>query len=330
MGLRGQQLTPRTACVNRAHVRTLIRLVAAILTLLIIAALVKSLRRDGPAALEAWRAAEISWSWICAAMACGLAGFMLSIIGWQRLLIDCGVVASSWLVSRIFLLSNLGRYLPGGKAWQMSIVSIMATENGLSAPIVAVTSLFQGLVGVAVGMALLVITGGVVLRLPTALLLLPTAGLVLLIALPSLLHRVPTLRVRLLERVPALATVTGGTMWSLVWTGLVSWLAWGMGLYCLARGLDVAGDLSVVACIAAWAGPFIAGLIAFVAPAGIGVRDELMRNMLVASGATAGGAAILAVIARVWITILEVVPALLLLALRQRAAGTAAATPAES
>jgi glycosyltransferase 2 family protein len=304
--------------LKRSLLRTLVRLVAAILTLLIIGALVQSLRRDGPAALEAWRTADVSRSWITGAVACGLGGFLLSIIGWYRMLADCGIVASRWFIARVFLLSNLGRYLPGGKAWQMSIVSIMASENGHSAAILSVTSLFQGIVGVAVGMVLLIVTGGVVLNVPAALLLLPVAGLVFLVAAPSLLRLLPAVQDMLFKRAPALATVNAGTMWALVWTAAASWLAWGLGLYCLARGLGVGGTVSPVASIAAWTGPFIAGLIAFVAPAGIGVRDELMRNMLVSSGATAGGAAMLAIVARVWITALEVVPAVLLLLARFR------------
>jgi uncharacterized membrane protein YbhN (UPF0104 family) len=112
--------------------------------------------------------------------------------------------------------------------------------------------------------------------------------------------------------------MTAGTMWTLVWTCAASWAAWGIGLWALALGLLPEAGASVPAYIAAWIGPFLAGVAALVAPAGLGVRDEAMRTMLVASGATTGGAIVVVVVGRVWATVIEVVPAVAFLALRRK------------
>jgi glycosyltransferase 2 family protein len=301
-------LSPR---VHRA-----IRWIGFALTAGIVVALYRSLRRDGPAALEAWRQADVIWTWVTLAVVCGLAGHAIWIVAWQRLLIDCGVRTSLWQTARFFLVSNLGRYLPGGKAWQMGIVGIMAAENDLSATIVAATSMFQGMVGFVVGIALLLFTGGAALGVAPVWLVLPILALALMVASPRIIKSMPRVHTAVRAKFPSIESVTAGTMWALVWIAVVNWILWGIGFYLLALGLfrDTGG--SFIAYIAAWIGSFLAGLIAFVAPAGLGVRDEFMRTMLVNSGLAATNAVMLVVIARVWTTALEVIPAVVLLALR--------------
>ena len=102
------------------------------------------------------------------------------------------------------------------------------------------------------------------------------------------------------------------------WTSAASWLAWGLGLYALARGLLPTPGTSVWTYVAAWIGPFIAGVMAVVAPAGLGVRDAAMKATLDAAGVNPGGVVVVVVVARLWVTVLEVVPALTMLAIRRR------------
>jgi hypothetical protein len=293
-----------------------IRLAAAIVTILVVAGLIGVVRRDGPAAWNAWRNANVQWDWIAGACLLGLTGHLASIAGWHRLLKDSQSTASFEQAANIFLVSNLGRYLPGAKAWQMGIVGMMAVENRLSAGLLALTSLFYGLVGVGVGFLLLLLIGGALLGLNLAWLSLAVFGVVLLIAAPTVVRMVPRASQFTSGRLSALSTVTPWTMWALVWTAAASWLAWGLGLLFLARGLFVDPTAPVGAYVTAWIASFLGGLVAFVSPAGLGVRDELMRTTLVTAGLSAGPALVIAIVARVWATILDVVPALGALGLR--------------
>lgn len=179
------------------------------------------------------------------------------------------------------------------------------------------SSLFHGLVGVVVGAILLFATGGAVLGIHPFWLAVPISGVACLLAAPAILHSLPGLRNIIIQRLPSLESVTTGTMWALAWTTAFGWIAWGAGLYALALGLMPQAGASVAAYVAAWIGPFLAGVASVVAPAGLGVRDEVMRTMLVASGANPSGAIVVVLVARVWATALEVVPALVFLALRQ-------------
>jgi uncharacterized membrane protein YbhN (UPF0104 family) len=297
-----------------------------VLTVAVVFALVRTVRRDGPAALAAWRAADVDPAWIAFAGCAGLAGHLIFVVGWRRLLSDCGIRIAFWQTARIFLASNLGRYLPAGKAWQMSIVGVMAAERNLPAVTVATSSLFHGLLGVVIGALLLVATGGTALGVPTGWLVVPAAALVALIALPAGLRRFPALRASLIRRAPTLEAVTAGTMWALVWTTTVSWFAWAASLYGLALGLLPDPQASFASYVAAWIAPFLAGLLAIFTPAGLGVRDELMRTLLVEGGVSAGGAILVVVVARLATTILDVVPAIAVLGLRRvRAPATSSA-----
>jgi len=306
--------------------RFVLRLIAAALSVIVTIALFQAIRRDGPVALEAWRAANVRWIWIALSIVSGLAGHAALVVGWRRLLIDSNIAIGLWQTARLLLVSNLGRYLPAAKAWQMGIIGVIAAENNLPAAPLAASSLFYGLVGVVVGALLLFATGGAVLGVHPAWLAVPLSGIMSLVAAPAVLQFLPRLRGAIVRRLPGLASVTAGTMWAVVWTCAASWVAWGLGLRALALGLTPQAGASVAAYVAAWIGPFLAGVASIVAPAGLGVRDEVMRTMLVGAGVQSGHAIIVVVVARVWATVLEVVPAVVFLAVRQRRRGRAQIT----
>jgi uncharacterized membrane protein YbhN (UPF0104 family) len=298
--------------------RGVLRLAAAALSVAMVVVLVQAMRRDGPAALDAWRAARVQWSWVAFSMVCAFAGHAIYVLGWRRLLADSGVLGSFWRLARIFLVSNLGRYLPGGKAWQMAIVGLMSAEQGLPATMVAGSSLFQGIVGVGVGAIVLFAAGGATIGLPVAWLVLPVMGIVALLSAPRIIRSAPRVQAALEHRVPGITSITAATMWALIWTSAASWIMWGVALWALANGLLAESTASVSACIAAWTGSFLAGLIAVVSPAGLGAREGVMQAVLKQAGMNATDVLVLVVVARAWITVLDVVPAAIVLVLRGR------------
>jgi glycosyltransferase 2 family protein len=309
--------------------KNVIRIIAAIITIVVGYKLVEELRKQAPAALEAWHQAHVNWPLLVLSVVAAVVGQLVFVVGWKRFLADCGVNAGMLPLTRFFLVSQLGRYLPGAKAWQMGIIGAMAAENNLPAALLAATSLIQGTVGVVVGAMLLFATGSEALGIPRYLLVLPIAGLIGLILLPQLLRLVPKIRDMLVKRLPSLETITAGTMWTLVWSTTASWISWGVALYVLAWSLLGDPGASIVAYTAAWIGPFLAGIIAIIVPAGLGVRDSVMQQMLNHAGVAAANVAILVVIVRIWVTFLDVVPALVVLGLRKRRAAVTV-TPPES
>ncbi len=294
-----------------------IRGVAFILMLGVFAVVAHSVRRDGPAALDAWRSAHIRWDWFVGAIATGFLGHFLYLVGWRRLLRDSGIDVTFWPLARMFLVSALGRYLPGGKVWQMGIVGVMAAEDGMPGAIVAGSSLLQGIIGVGVGVIVLFVTGGATIGLPMPWLALPVAGVVALLLAPAMLRALPRVREIAAQRVHGIDTLTATTMWTLVWTSAATWVLWGVALYALAYSVLPNPVASVDAYVAAWCASFLAGIVAIVSPAGLGAREGAMQGVLQNAGMQAGQALVVVVVARVWITLLDVVPAILVLAWRQ-------------
>src|SRR5262245_40666247 len=80
-----------TMPTNPNRLRRVLRAGAVVLTLLVVAGLVRAIRRDGPAALSAWRAAHVRWEWMSLSVALALAGHLIYVLGWRRLLGDSGV-----------------------------------------------------------------------------------------------------------------------------------------------------------------------------------------------------------------------------------------------
>lgn len=293
------------------------RVAVGLLMLAVMYVLVRNVRRDGAAAMDAWRGVSVQWSWIILASISAIVGQLIYVYGWIRLLADCGVALPPWPATRMFFASNLGRYLPGGKAWQMGIVGVMAAEIGLPPATLAATSLLTGIVGIGVGMLVLIVMGGAAIGVSRQWVVVPLFGVACVLAAPQLLRLWPRAYAYVVVKWPHVATITNAGMWATVWTSTMNWLLWGLALYLLAYGLigDPGAGLSTY--VAAWAGPFIAGLVAVFAPAGVGVRESAMTAVLHADGLGAGKTLVVVVIARIWGTVLEVVPAMLVLLVRR-------------
>ena len=310
-----------------SRLRLLLRSAATLLAIALVAALIQRLLRDGPGALAAWRAAHVRWGFIALAIGLGFVGHGTYLLGWRRLLNDSDIPVPLWPLAKIFLVSNLGRYLPGGKAWQMGIVGLMATESGLPAAQLAASSLLQGVIGVITGASVLFVTGGPTLGVPTGWLALPVAGIISVLYAPRIIGRMPALRAAIARHVHGVETVTIATMWVLIWTSVVSWVLWGLALYSLGTALLPSSGAPPISYVAAWTGSFLAGLIAVVSPAGLGAREGAMQEVLERSGMRASDVLLVVVVARAWITLMDVVPALLVLLSRVRTVTDAGASP---
>ena len=304
--------------VRPTRLRAVVRTVAAVVGVAVVAVLVQTLRRDGPGALAVWRAAHVHWGFGALAIGCGFAGHAVYVLGWRRLLADSGIAIAIWPLAKIFLVSNLGRYLPGGKAWQMGIVGIMAAEYGLPAAELAASSLLQGVIGVGTGAIVLFVVGGAAVGVPAGWLALPTAGVMGVLLAPTIIRSTPAVRAALARHVHSIDTVTTATMWTLVWTSVVSWTLWGIALYNVARALLSTPGAPLASYVAAWAGSFLAGLIAVVSPAGLGAREGVMQFVLVQAGMRVSDVLLVVVVTRGWITLMDVVPALAVLTFGRR------------
>jgi len=258
-----------------------------------------ALALDGSEFVEGVR--RLGWASLLLALVCTLANILLSAAAWRSVLADLGSTLSLRATGHIFLVGQLGKYLPGS-LWHVVAQVELAADHGVSrrrsasatvvhVVIVFATALLLGVSGFALVPDLL--PGGYTWL---------AFGVVplLLLLWPPVLNRV-LLRVLALARRPALEhTISfAGAFRTTAWA-LASWLAIGaQTLVLVSRVGDIAlSPRLVVLGVTAFALAWCVGFVTFVSPAGAGAREAALVLML--SGVMSPGRALLvAVVSRV-------------------------------
>ncbi len=250
-----------------------------------------------------WLAASCLLLLVAMGVAARLWGLMVDELGGS----DPGLGGSV----RIVLTANLARYIPG-KLWQIAGLAVLSRRAGIPATLGAgagiLTQIFHLAGAAAVGVLIFgprgtgPAPGGEGWIALGVLLLIVTAA-----STPPLLRWGFRLTFRL-TGVDAVEVPRVGVFFGPKWVGLhtLSWVVYGVAFAALVRGLGVEAPAQL-GMVAAFSAAYLVGYIALFAPAGIGVREGVLIALLQPS---AGVAAVgIAVVARVWMTVVELVPA---------------------
>ncbi|RKR73238.1 glycosyltransferase [Frondihabitans australicus] len=245
----------------------------------------------------------IAWPLVvlsCAAIACGLYVNMLS---WRAVVRALGTNLSRREAASVFFTSQLGKYIPGG-IWPVVASARLGSAFGLSA-ITSVSSmtislLMSATVGLVYGVGVLFTIPALVHNYWYLLILLLVGGLIVLV--PPVLNRVIMLALRLLRRAGALPRLDGTAFAAAVGWTLLSWLFLGLGLAFLAIGTDGGSPRVLLDGVSGYALAWVAGFVAIIAPAGVGVREAVLVFVL---GPSLGQNAVLgiAVVDRLFMTL---------------------------
>jgi len=256
---------------------------------------------------------QIQWAWLVAALPIGLAAGVVLPLGWRRLVAAYGVAISRGHAIRVWCLSQTARYLPTGIAGYAARV-VMAAKEGVPRSLTSATLAIEiGLLAAWAGLIAGVFTPSSVLATPWRVLL-GVGSAVAIAALPALL----ALGGRVFPRVPALAPhlldrrqMHEATLVYGVNAALKS-LRWVM----IAAGVLTIHGSDIPLLIGAEALGVLAGLIG-ITPAGIGVREAVIAGALRDRFGFADAFA-LAIIARAWDFVVELVWIGVALVLRRR------------
>jgi len=250
----------------------------------------------------------VQWWMVATSALLLLACFGITARLWGRMVAELGAPDPGWIgANRIVLSANLGRYLPG-KVWQVAGLAVLSRREGIPVSLgVSAGVLGQAfhLVGAAVvGAAALGALDGMALGVWVGFGAL--AVFVVATALPSLLRGAFRLIFRVARLDPASAPAPDplfGPRWVVLHT--LVWCGYGVAFAVLVRGLGLDGGTFALA--ASFSAAYLLGYLAIFAPAGIGVREGVLIALLRPSlGAAAVGVAVLA---RVWMTLVELLPA---------------------
>lgn len=246
---------------------------------------------------------------------------------WRRIVADItGRMPPRGSVIRVYFVSSLGRYIPG-KVWQVAGLAMLAQRDGISAVGATAGSIIGQLGFLTTGCLFLAATlpnwsgSGLAGIAAIGVLAAGALGLGFLTATRSgarlrhaLAARVPA---RVAPAIEALDRVRPGVaaLWALGYAA--SWILLGAA-FALFVSAFAPTPLEHVRYLAGTvAASYLAGYIAIVAPAGIGVREAAMVALL--AGVIPGPAALVVSIAsRLWFTAAELIPLAALPWLRQR------------
>jgi uncharacterized membrane protein YbhN (UPF0104 family) len=252
---------------------------------------------------------SIAWPSLVLALLAALAGIAANVRAWHAVLGALGQRIGVVESGRFYLVGQLGKYLPGS-VWAFVLQMELAKRagvpraTGFSALLILLglgtaTSLLVGLFGLP---ALFAVDG------VTAWLVIGLALIGLVCALPPVLTRLVQLTLRLLRKRQVPLELTWGNIGHIMGWSLLAWTLFGTHLWLLTDAMAGPGLAGWLRCVGAFALAMTAGVVAIVAPSGIGVREAVIVAALSAY-VPVGAALALALASRLVFTIADLIAA---------------------
>jgi uncharacterized membrane protein YbhN (UPF0104 family) len=230
-----------------------------------------------------------------------LGTYGLLIEAWRRVVGSWGDQLTYTEAGYIWTVSNLGRYIPG-KIWTVAGLVVLARRAGVSGANATVSGLVMQVLAVGTGAAVMAagISWNGSLWATAAAVALSVGAVAALVWRPVGARVIRLLSGGREARALPLAAVllAGGAT-------LASWLGHGLSFWLISRGVLVDATLELPMAIAAFAAAYVLGLLALFAPGGIGVREAVLATLLTPV-IGAGGAVLLSVASRLFLTVMEV------------------------
>ena len=255
-----------------------------------------------------------------------IATYLLLIEAWRATLRVWSESIPFSAAARIWFVSNLGKYVPG-KVWQIAAMGALAQKRGVSAAAAIGSSLLVNLVSILAGFAVIAVTaagrvGAVVGAQMTSggersaqlmVVGVALAGAIALVLAPVAVPRLAALAGKMTGRPLAIPRVPPKAVWVAAASTVASWVAYGIAFFLFARGITPRATGNALSYIAVYTGSYLAGYLALFAPGGVGVREAAIVIAMPKFGlASAADAAVIAITSRLWLTVLEILPGLLL------------------
>ena len=254
-----------------------------------------------------WRVRPL---WLTGAVASGTAALWISGAIWGSMFRASGGRTRLPEAAAAWLGSNLGRYLPG-KIWQVTgLVGYVRARGDSGAGALATVLLFQAVMlatGSGVGLAALG-AGAFEGVGPWPIVL---GGLGVAAALtPALLRRIVRIGHRFLREPgePGQVSLGASLLIRAVAGSLLVWSLHGLGFWALLQGLVAENPIDPLVACGVFSASYVVGYVAVIAPGGMIVREGAMTSLLsVAASVALGPAAALALAARLWATVAELI-----------------------
>jgi hypothetical protein len=241
-------------------------------------------------------------------LAAAFGGVLLAPVMFHTVLAGLGTSVPIKNAAVIYLVGQLGKYLPGS-VWAFLVQAELGKSAGINRSRGFITSIIT--FGLIIVSALLM----GFLAMPTILaghreylwVFLPLPlGLIMLH--PKPLTWIVSLGLRILRRPPLETPLRGASIAKATGIGLLTFVLFGLHLWLLASSLGSQGLSGLALCIGTISLAIAAGMLAFVLPSGIGVREVVIVAAL-STVLPAGPALAVAVVSRLMFTVVDLVSA---------------------
>jgi glycosyltransferase 2 family protein len=236
--------------------------------------------------------------------------WLLELDTWRVILGSLGGELRFRQAAPVWFLSNIIRYIPGN-VWQFLGMAELAASEGVPRLATLTSIVLHQAISTAAGLVMAAIYFGIAgqgewfVRLRPFLYAVPLG---LLLLQPRLLERVLNWVMGKLGRPSLQVTLTWAQVWVLLLRYLIVWLGMGLSFVALVRALSpVTGD-QVLYLVAAWAAAYVIGYLSLLTPSGLGVREGVIVLLLVAVMPEAL-AVVVAIVARLWMVVGELIGA---------------------
>lgn len=238
----------------------------------------------------------------------------VTMLGWRRLLADLGSPLHLAPAAGIFFVGQLGKYVPGS-VWSLLAQMEMGARLGVPRRRAGVAGL------VLIGLS--VLTGGLV-GLPAVPALFGRTGegypwwlvgvaalLAVVLLAPPVLNRLIALGLRLLRREPLEHDLSGRAILVATSWFVAAWVSMGASVWWIARSVAPTtadgGQLALLSISGFVLGATL-GMVSFLVPAGVGIRDGVLLVLLSTVMPTSAAFAV-AVLARFLSVVIDVAAA---------------------
>ena len=234
-------------------------------------------------------------------------GYAISAANWAYIVNDLGgpQIPKTDAI-RLFMMANLGRYIPG-KIWQITGLAALARDRGVTpGTAVGAAVLGQGIAlvvaaGLGIGVYHTLLPSGYSGLISAVLI----GSVIILAAIPISFKAGAELWLRLTGSQPiGTLNPTSGLRWLLLY--LVNWIVYSLAFWMMVASFS--SDVSLIPVAAAFPAAYVLGYLMIFAPAGLGVREGFLIAFL-SPHLGVGPSGVIAVVARLWTTLTEVVPA---------------------
>ena len=234
-------------------------------------------------------------------------GYAISATNWAYIVNDLGgpQIPKADAI-RLFMIANLGRYIPG-KIWQIAGLTALAKDRGVPpGTAVGAAVLGQGIAlvaaaGLGIGLYDVILPPGYFGLISIVLI----GSVVVLATIPVSFKAGAKLWLRFMgNQTIETPSPTSGLRWLLLY--FVNWIVYALAFWMMVASFD--SDISLIPVAAAFPAAYVLGYLMIFAPAGLGVREGFLIVFL-SPHLGLGPSGVIAVVARLWTTLTEVVPA---------------------